>query len=353
MPELAFVTEYTVGHVTFERLLRGAAAADPAIGASWFPLTYAPRGLVEQLPGLRSNWSLRSSFRARRLLTMHRREWDALLFHTLTAAQLSRGIMRRVPTVISLDGTPANLDEVAAGYQHAVGSPYVEAAKRRIAGATLRAAAALVAWSAWVRDSLIGDYGVDPAVIHLIPAGTRVPAQPPVRAPRERPRALFVGGQFERKGGETLLRAVDGLDVELHIVTQSAVAPRPGITVHHGVRPGSDVLDGLYRESDLFVLPTAADASPHVVLEAMAAGLPVVSTRIGAIPEMVRDGETGLLTAPSDADAVRAAIERLLNPALRSAMGAAGHARAQEHFDAARNARRVLDVMVEVAQSRL
>ena len=351
MPELGFVTEYTVGHVTFERLLREAAAADPTIGASWFPMTFPPRGLVEQLPGLRSNWSLRSSFRARRLLTMHRREWDALLFHTLTAALLSRGVMRRVPTVISLDGTPANLDEVAAGYRHSVGSPRVEAAKRRVAGASLRAAAALVAWSGWVRDSLVGDYGVDPAVIHLIPAGTRVPTQPPVREPRERPRALFVGGQFERKGGETLLRAVEGLDIELHIVTQSQFAPRAGITVHNGVRPGSDVLEALYADSDLFILPTAADASPHVVLEAMAAGLPVVSTRVGAIPEMVEDGETGLLTVPGDADAVRAAIERLLDPALRMRMGVAGHARAAEHFDADRNARRVLDVMLGVASA--
>ena len=261
---------------------------------------------LEQLPGLRSNWSLRSSFRARRLLTMHRREWDALLFHTLTAALLSRGVMRRVPTVISLDGTPANLDEVAAGYQHSVGSPRVEAAKRRVAGASLRAAAALVAWSGWVRDSLVGDYGVDPAVIHLIPAGTRVPTQPPVREPRERPRALFVGGQFEHKGGETLLRAVDGLDIELHIVTQSQFAPRAGITVNNGVRPGSDVLEALYADSDLFILPTAADA-------------------------------------------VRAAIERLLDPALRVRMGVAGHARAAERFDADCNARRVLDVMIQAA----
>ena len=140
MPEFAFVTEYTVGHVTFERLLREAAAADPTIGASWFPMTFPPRGLVEHLPALRSNRSLRSSFRARRLLTMHRRPWDALLFHTLTASLLSPGIMRQIPTVISLDGTPSNLDEVAAGYQHVVGGRRAEAAKRRIVGRSLHAA---------------------------------------------------------------------------------------------------------------------------------------------------------------------------------------------------------------------
>ncbi|MBE2317979.1 glycosyltransferase family 4 protein [Solirubrobacter sp. CPCC 204708] len=353
MPEFGFVTEYTVGHVTFERLLREAAAADPTVAASWFAMTYPPRGLVERrLPGLRSNWSLRASFRARRLLAMHRRPWDALLFHTQTASLFSRDVMRRVPTVISLDATPVNLDEVAVGYDHAVGGRRVEAAKRAVVAGALRSAAGLVAWSEWVRASLIDDYGVDPAVIRLIPAGTSVPAAPPVREARERPRVLFVGGNFARKGGETLLRAVDGLDVDVHIVTQSQVAPRAGVTVHNDVRPGSAVLHELYADCDLFVLPTAADASPHVVLEAMAVGLPVVSTRVGAIPEMVADGETGLLTAPNDTDAVRAAIERLLDPALRARLGRAGHARAAERFDAARNARGVLDVMADVSRAR-
>jgi hypothetical protein len=81
----AFVTEHTVGHVTFERLLREAAAAHGDLEASWFPLTYSPRGAIEALPGLRSNWSLRASARARRLLAAHRRDWDAILFHTQTA----------------------------------------------------------------------------------------------------------------------------------------------------------------------------------------------------------------------------------------------------------------------------
>jgi glycosyltransferase involved in cell wall biosynthesis len=346
----AFVTEHTVGHVTFERLLREAAAGD-GHAATWFPLTFPPRGALEALPLLRSNWSLRSSARARRLLTAHRRDWDALLFHTQTASLLSVGLMGQIPTVLSIDATPRNIDEVGSGYDHALMDERLELVKARVVRRALHAAAAVVAWSNWVRGSLVDDYGVDPAAIRVIPAGTRVPAAPPRREASERLRLLFVGGQFERKGGPELLEALAGADFpyDLQIVTQSEVAPRPGVTVHTGVGPGSALLDELYARSDAFVLPTHADASPHVVLEAMAAGLPVISTPVGAVPEMVLEGATGLLVPPGDPRALRATIERLRDPALRGAMGSAGHARARERFDAAANARRVLAVMDEVA----
>jgi glycosyltransferase involved in cell wall biosynthesis len=183
----------------------------------------------------------------------------------------------------------------------------------------------------------------------VIPAGTRVPAAPPRRTPGERLRVLFVGGDFERKGGAVLLAALAGLDARLDVVTQSPVAERPGMTVHRDVRPGSAGLGALYAGSDVFVLPTAADASPHVVLEAMAAGLPVVATPVGAIPEMVADGRTGLLVPAGDPDALRAALERLGDPGLRARMGAAAHARARERFDATANAARVLDVLASVS----
>jgi len=348
----AFVTEHTVGHVTFERLLREAVAADGSTAASWFPLAFEPRGAVERLPVLRSNWSLRASARARRLLAAHRGDWDALLFHTQTASLLSAGLMRRVPTVLSIDATPRNIDEVGAGYDHATHGERAERVKARVVGRSLHAAAALVAWSEWVRRSLVDDYGADPARIRVIPSGTHVRAQPPRRDHSDRAlRLLFVGGQFERKGGPDLLAALDGapFPYELHIVTQEPVRERPGVTVHTDVKPGSAKLEELYASSDLFVLPTHADASPHVVIEAMAAGLPVISTPVGAVPEMVLAGETGVLVSPGEPRALRATIERFTDPSLREAMGAAGHARARERFDAQANARRVLDVMAEIA----
>jgi glycosyltransferase involved in cell wall biosynthesis len=98
----------------------------------------------------------------------------------------------------------------------------------------------------------------------------------------------------------------------------------------HGFVP--DVRDRL-AEADVFVLPSRGDNAPMSILEAMACGLPVVSTRVGGIPELVTDGETGLLVAPDDAAGLAAAIEALASNAdLRARLGARGAARVREEF---------------------
>jgi glycosyltransferase involved in cell wall biosynthesis len=83
--------------------------------------------------------------------------------------------------------------------------------------------------------------------------------------------------------------------------------------------------------SDVFVLSSTSEGMPVSVLEAMAAGLPVVASAVGGIPELV--GETALLVPPSDADALAEALDRLLADAeLRRRLGAAARQRALEHF---------------------
>ncbi|MBL8515981.1 MAG: glycosyltransferase family 4 protein [Betaproteobacteria bacterium] len=87
---------------------------------------------------------------------------------------------------------------------------------------------------------------------------------------------------------------------------------------------------------DIFVLPSYANEGvPQALMQAMACGLPVVSTPVGSIDEIVTDGETGLMVAPQDVITLRAAIEKLKSDApLRSALGAAALARARERFSA-------------------
>jgi glycosyltransferase involved in cell wall biosynthesis len=79
---------------------------------------------------------------------------------------------------------------------------------------------------------------------------------------------------------------------------------------------------------DVFAVPSRYDASPLALLEAMAAGLPVVATRVGGIPEIVIAGETALLVPPDDPDALAGALRTLVaDPALRERMGTAGRRR--------------------------
>ena len=98
-----------------------------------------------------------------------------------------------------------------------------------------------------------------------------------------------------------------------------------------GVR--ADVAD-ILRASDVFVLSSRVEGNLMSVMEAMAAGLPVVSTAVGGVPELVREGVTGLLVPSEDAGALAQAMQALVDdPVRRQAMGAAARQHAVAHFD--------------------
>ncbi len=357
-----FVMEQILGHRTHCRNLQRYVAEDQTVAATWMPLEYDKSGVISRLPVVRSNWSVRASLAAHYAVRATRRatSLDALFYHTQVSALLAP-LQADIPIVISLDATPINYDTVGAAYGHITGDK-VEKIKHALNRRALRSASALVTWCQWAKDSLVSDYGVPGDTVTVIPPGVDL-AQWPRRSGRDRAlasegrrlRLLFVGGDFERKGGNVLLECFRNDlrdDCELSIVTQAPIAPEHNLRVYHNVTPNSETLLRLYAESDVFVFPTLADCAPLAVPEAMAASLPVITTRVGAIPEMVRDGDQGFLVTPGDVDELRVAIHRLLNsPHLRARLGDSGRATVEAEYDAERNAKRLLDVLKSVSTS--
>jgi glycosyltransferase involved in cell wall biosynthesis len=97
-----------------------------------------------------------------------------------------------------------------------------------------------------------------------------------------------------------------------------------------------------YKQSNVFALASFAEGVPVVLMEAMALGIPCVSTTIAGIPELIRTEIDGLLTRPADPDAFAAALARLIDDAeLRERLAHAGRQRVCEHYDLAHNVERL------------
>ena len=359
---MGFVMEQTLGHRSHTDTLKRGVDVDPDVIADWAPVEFEPAGIPGSLPLIRHNWSLRGSLGAwGALRQLASKPVDALFIHTFTITLFAGRYLDRIPTVLSSDATPENYDQVGSWYGHRVLPWPLEALKRRVRAKVLRKAAAIVTWCHWAKQSLMEDYGIDGDRIHVIAPGADVEKFSFGRERRvngrERPvRLLFVGGDFHRKGGNVLLQAYRaGLRdrVELHLVTQEEVAPERGVHVYRGLAPNSPKLLSLYEEADIFVLPTLGDCFPVVLSEAMAAGLPIVTTNVGALPEAVEAGLNGFVVPAGDDVALVSALDVLArNPGLRVEMGLNGRRIAEERFDSRRNAQQVLDVLKSVCPQR-
>jgi glycosyltransferase involved in cell wall biosynthesis len=359
----AFVVEQTLGHVTHTQNLRAAAERQSNVQVTWMPIPFEVRGAERFVPGFRGNWSVRASYRARMLLAQEhaRRRFDVLFFHTQVTALFSLGLMRRVPTIISLDATPKNFDSVGPAYGHRpAGDGWLDSRKYKLNKDAFAAARALVAWSQWAADSLVADYGVPRERIVVTAPGASaeyfaIGARRVVGAHSDGPvRLLFVGGDFVRKGGFLLLEAIRAARprraVELHVVTRDAVPPTQGVIVHHGIGPNSPELFALFAAADVFVLPTLGECLSVALMEAAAAGLPIISTNVGALSEAALDGQSALVVRPGEPRSLRIALERIVDDdALRASLGRGAYALATGMFDAGRNNQTILELVASVA----
>jgi len=351
--------EQALGHVAYGMSLQRSLAARDDIEVEWIEVPYAPARLAA-VPLLRSNWTLRGSLRAwQKIRQAHRAApLDALFLHTQTISLFASGYMKRIPTLLSLDATPANLDELAGSYAHTVGKAPVERLKRAAHRRVMANARHFTTWSQWAKNSLAADYGVDASKITVVHPGTVLAnyPDPSLRTVNtDRPlQVLFVGGDFARKGGDLLLdvynRSLRGL-CELHLVTSADIAPTEGVRVYSGLKPHSDELLKLYRECDVFVLPTRGDCLAVVLGEAMAACLPIITTGVGAHAEAVAEGESGYVIGVDDADALSERLLRLAGDrALVERMGRQSRRIGEERFDMARGANILGDILVRIAR---
>lgn len=241
----------------------------------------------------------------------------------------------RVPTVFHLHGA-----EFALFFESECG-PRRRAFVRWVLGRVDAVIVLSTWWEAWMRAS------IPAARVAVIHNPIVVPALPP--APRVSDAiVLSLGRLGHRKGSYDLLAAIAqlkslGIDARLRLGGDGELDAVRARAVELGIADRVDLLgwvgarakDAELAAARVYTLPSYNEGLPMSVLEAMAAGLPVVATPVGGIPDALRDGTDGYLVTPGDVDALAARLGALLTDPLRAgAMGFAAHERARAEFSA-------------------
>ncbi|MGC2657959.1 MAG: glycosyltransferase family 4 protein [Bryobacteraceae bacterium] len=200
-----------------------------------------------------------------------------------------------------------------------------------------------MAASSFTRTTLI-DQGIDGKKIHVIPYGidaaelTRGAAVCPRKSFSRPLEVLFVGRLTQRKGIRYLLEALDRLHSNfIHLtlcgwsVDDLALLKRYKDRITLKTSATAEQIGRAYQEADIFVLPSVAEGFGYVLLEAMAFGLPIVGTTRTAAPDLIRDGEEGLVIEPASVEAIAASLDwAASNREAVRAMGDAARQRVQQ-----------------------
>lgn len=325
-------------------------------------------------PQVRGWGTIRYMHALSRWFRRHAGEWDAVLVSMLkhdAYAAITSLRRTRVPVVLRAEGA-GDTGDVQWQRTARFGS--------RIKQACLEADA-LIAPSAAIADELM-HAGYLPSRIHLIPNG--VPLRPPASVDAKRsarqaiaganmalemvpdaPLVVYTGRLHERKGLQDLVQAWQSIVCKRPNARLWMVGEGPyredlydrmvDLGIHHqAYLPGAfDDVDDVLTAADLFVLPSYEEGMSLALLEAMAAGVPVVATDIPGNRALVTHEEHGLLVPPHDPSALRSAIERLLeSPQLAQRLAANARARVEAEFSLAVMARRHLEVIEEAIERR-
>jgi glycosyltransferase involved in cell wall biosynthesis len=413
-----FFVEYGMGHKTHLRFLEEHLGRDPRFDPTLIRLYWMDGlaewlGRLHLLPfwdGGLDFWTWWIfQFKRQQVRYLLRRydpgSLDLVYIHTQTAATSVLDLPRHVPAVVSIDLTWRLAFQESRYHASPLLKPTLELERRIFERSEL-----VISFSDWAAASVIDDYGIASSKVKVVRNGVTLP--PPLTGihdgsaangraaanghpgangyhgapfgPRRNGHAGnghvsanghspnghhdasdgllrlgFIGNGFVRKGGDLLLKVHQERFADLaHLTLVTGDPPkRLGRLRNVDIRtevPWDELMTSVLPGFDLFVFPTRYDYSPYAVIEAMRAGVPVISTRVGAIPEMIEDGVGGfLIEAGPEAHLVDRVSWALDNRAQLPAMGARGRERAIALYAAERNYPQLLDTLAEVAGKRV
>jgi glycosyltransferase involved in cell wall biosynthesis len=250
---------------------------------------------------------------------------------------------------------------------HAHGSEFDEfhrklpAAVRRNVNRSLQRATVFITLSTQWRDFYIQECELSPSQVVVLANPVCVPNEVPSRVDRGEVQFLHLGRLGERKGSYDLVNAFNGLpealrnkarlvlagDGDVDGVRKLAAPSGDRAVVHSWI--DSAERDRLLAQSDVFALPSRAEGVPMALLEAMANGLPSITTPVGGIPDVFRDGVDGTMVKPGDVDQIRAAMVHFItDDAARVVAGRLAREQARQ-YDVHVYARRLADIYQRIA----
>lgn len=335
--------------------------------SSFHPVDMFPKDIIARIPpiSLIEGWK-NSVVAKKRFNSLIRREgapFDAAYCYQHTYIMFQWKFRKHVPYVLAMDGVPLWYLKHKLWYTHQEFDP--ESRLSRIKHSLNRSVYAgafhLLPISNGVRECLIEDYGIPEEKVTVLPPGLDLTSWNfPERQERriadpQRPlNVLLVGAEYIRKGGDlvaSLARRQEFREIEFHFVMKNyAGEGGRNIFVHEDITPNSPRLMELYRNADIFVLPTRQDTHSFSALEAMAMGLPVISTPIGGIVDIIVEGRTGYFVPTDDVETLADRLRRLIaSRELRFEMGESGRRRMQKHFNISTNVDSIIAILKRAA----
>jgi glycosyltransferase involved in cell wall biosynthesis len=209
-------------------------------------------------------------------------------------------------------------------------SPRAIEARKRIQRAAYERATACCSSTSWAAESVVRDYGIDPAKVHSVGLGRNYDPAPSPDRDWSVPRFLFVGVDWQGKNGPGVLEAFARVRAEHPDATLDVVGAHPPLDAHAGVtghgvlrmdQPADKAkLEDLFATRTCFVMPSWREASAIAYIEAMTAGLPIIGSAAGGSIDLI--GDAGEVVDPADGAALLSAMRRYANPGVAQALSA-------------------------------